>query len=256
MTEPMPPEGPRQDDSLEYLELPFFPRMVVSLYALVLGIITRTADVLVLLARPRLLRPYLGIWLAERMHSPYRFRRTFEVVRVLRSSGQGMRELIYGETPLFTAVGLFRRAGVDRGSRVVDLGAGRGRVLLAARWLGADTRGVELLAAHVASVAGQLKPAGISLTVGDAMREDLGDATHVFVNWTALSPETKARLTERFRTCRPGTRFVVVTQPVEGTDFVLLGRYRRLFTWGIEVVWLQEYRPGPRQQQQNSTRIM
>jgi SAM-dependent methyltransferase len=178
------------------------------------------------------------------MHSPYRFRRSFEVVRVLRASGQGMRELIYGETPLFTAVGLFRRAGVGRGSRVVDLGAGRGRVLLAARWLGAEARGVELLADHVVSVAGQLKPAGVTLTVGDAMREELGDATHVFVNWTALSPETKARLTERFRTCRPGTRFVVVTRPIEGPDFVLLVRYRRLFTWGIEAVWLQEYRPG------------
>lgn len=235
----------RPEDSLEDLELPWLQAVVVQVYALVLGFLTRTADVLVLLARPRLLRPYLGIWLAGLMHSPYRFRRSFEVVRVLRASGQGMRELIYGETPLFTAVGLFRRAGVGRGSRVVDLGAGRGRVLLAARWLGAEARGVELLADHVASVAGQLKPAGVTLAVGDAMREELGEATHVFVNWTALSPETKARFTERFRTCRPGTRFVVVTRPIEGPDFVLLGRYRRLFTWGFEAVWLQEYRPGP-----------
>lgn len=235
----------RPDDSLDDFELPFLQRMAVSIYALVLGIVTRTADLLVLLARPRLMRPYLGLWLAERMHSPYRFRRSFEVVRVLRESGQGMRELIYGETPLFTAVGLFRRAGVGRGSRVVDLGAGRGRVLLAARWLGAEARGVELLADHVASVAGQLEPVGVSLAVGDATREDLGDATHVFTNWTALGPETKARFTERFRTCRPGTRFVVVTRPIEGPDFVLLGRYRRLFTWGFEAVWLQEYRPGP-----------
>jgi hypothetical protein len=243
--EPELPTGTGQDDSLKDLELPFLQMVVVRVYVLVVEFFTRAADVLVLLARPRLLRPYLGVWLAELLHSPYRFRRSFEVVRVLRSSGQVMRELIYGETPLFTAVGLFRRAGVGRGSRVVDLGAGRGRVLLAARWLGAEARGVELLADHVASVAGQLKPAGITLTVGDATREDLGDATHVFANWTALSPETKARLTERFRSCRPGTRFVVVTRPIEGPDFVTLGQYRRLFTWGFEAVWIQEYRPGP-----------
>jgi hypothetical protein len=126
---------------------------------------------------------------------------------------------------------------------VVDVGAGRGRALLAARWLGAEARGVELLADHVASVAGQLRPAGISLTVGDAIREELGDATHVFAAWTALSPETKARLVERFRGCRPGTRFVTVSRPIEGAGFVTLARYRMLFTWGFESVWLQEYRP-------------
>lgn len=245
MREPQPPTGTRPEDSLEDYELPWMQAVVVRVYVLVLEFFTRAVDVLVLLARPRLLRPYLGIWLAELMHSPYRFRRSFEVVRVLRESGQGLRELLYGETPLFTAVGLFRRAGVGQGSRVMDLGAGRGRVLLAARWLGAEAHGVELLADHVASVAGQLKPAGITLTVGDATRADLGEATHVFTNWTALTPETKARLTERFRTCRPGTRFVVVTRPIEGPDFVQLGRYRRLFTWGFEAVWLQEYRPGP-----------
>ncbi|PTL81449.1 methyltransferase [Vitiosangium sp. GDMCC 1.1324] len=212
---------------------------------LLIGLFTRVTDVLVLLVRPGLLRPYLGIWLAELLHSPYRPRRTFEMTRALKASGQGFRELIYGETPLLTALRLFRRAGVGRGSRVVDVGAGRGRALLAARRLGAEARGVELLVDHVASVAGQLRPAGITLTVGDATREDLGDATHVFANWTALSPETKARLTERFRACRPGTRFVAVTRPIEGTDFATLGRYRMLFTWGFESVWLQEYRPGP-----------
>jgi hypothetical protein len=104
---------------------------------------------------------------------------------------------------------------------------------------------VELLVDHVASVAGQLRPAGITLTVGDATREELGDASHVFSNWTALGPETKARLVERFRACRPGTRFIVVTRPIEGPGFVTLSTHRVLFTWGFETVWVQEYRPRP-----------
>ncbi|HZH16875.1 MAG TPA: class I SAM-dependent methyltransferase [Archangium sp.] len=245
MKEPAPPSGTDQNDSLEDLDLPFHQAVALQVSVLAIALFTRVTDVLVLCVRPWLLRPYLGIWLAEWMHSPYRPRRTFEVTRVLRESGQGFRELIYGETPLLTAVRLFRRAGVGRGCRVVDVGAGRGRVLLAARWLGAEARGVELLVDHVASVAGQLRPAGITLTVGDATREELGDVTHVFSNWTALSPETKARLVERFRTCRPGTRFILVTRPIEGPGFVTLSTHRMLFTWGFETVWVQEYRPEP-----------
>ncbi len=245
MTEPTPPTPEaKSDDGLEDFDLPFFERLALQLQVLVFGIVIRLTDLLLLLWRPRLLRPYLGIWWEELRHTPYRARRTFEVVRALKATGQRFRELIYGETPLMTALYVFKRAGVGRGSRLVDLGAGRGRVLIAARWLGAEARGVELIADHVSRVAPRLQAAGITLTVGDMMGEELGDATHLFTNWLALIPETKARLIERFRTCRPGTRIITVTRPIEAEGFVRLSRHWMLFTWGIEAVWIQEYRPA------------
>ncbi len=231
-------------DGLEDLHLPFLQQLLISLQALALGFLTRVTDLLLLLWRPRLLRPYLGLWLAHRLHSPQGARRTFEVVRALKATGQGFRELIYGETPLVTALLAFRRAGVGRGSRLVDLGAGRGRVLLAARWLGAEAHGVELLADHVTKVAERLRPAGITLVQGDAAQADLRDATHVFTNWLALAPETKRRLIERFRDCRPGTRFITVTHPIEAEGFTVCSQHRMLFTWGLERVWIHEYRPA------------
>jgi hypothetical protein len=244
MTEPTPPApGAHPDDDLKEFDLPFFERLALQLQVLVFSIVIRLTDVLLLLWRPRLLRPYLAIWWAEIRHTPYKARRSFEVVRALKTSGQRFRELIYGETPLSTALTVFRRAGVGRGSRLVDLGAGRGRVLIAARWLGAEARGVELIADHVTRVEKSLQRAGITLTVGDMLQEELGDATHLFTNWLALSPETKARLIERLRTCKPGTRIITVTRPIEAKDFVPLSRHWRLFTWGIEVVWIHEYRP-------------
>jgi len=245
MTEPAPPSPtPRSDDELEEFDLPFFQRLALQLQVLVLGIVIRLTDVLLLLWRPRLLPPYLRIWWAELRHTPYKARRTFEVVRALKTTGQRFRELIYGETPLLTAVSAFKRAGVGPGSRLVDLGAGRGRVLIAARWLGAEALGVELLADHVARVAEPLRSVGATLTVGDMTQVPLGEATHIFTNWLALSPETKARLVERFRTCKPGTRIITVTRPIEAEGFVQLSRHWRLFTWGVEVVWIQEYRPA------------
>lgn len=238
------PGTKRDEDDLADYDLPFFERLVIHFWGMLLGLITRLTDVLLLLWRPRLLRPYWGIWLAERLRSPYRARRTFEVVRALKATGQRFRELIYGETPLMTALLAFKRAGVGRGSRLVDLGAGRGRVLIAARWLGAEAHGVELLGEHVALMAKRLQPAGITLVEGDATRTDLRDATHVFTNWLALTPETKARLVERFRECQPGTRFITVTRPIEAEGFVRLSRHRMLFTWGLELVWIHEYWPG------------
>jgi hypothetical protein len=245
MTEPAPPSpGAKHDDDLEEFDLPFFQLLGLRLQVLVFSIVTRLTDVLLLLWRPRLLPPYLRIWWAELRHTPYKARRTFEVVRALKATGQRFRELIYGETPLMTAISVFKRAGVSRGSRLVDLGAGRGRTLIAARWLGAEAHGVELLTDHVTRVEAPLRAVGIHLTVGDMTQTELGDATHIFTNWVALSPETKARLIERFRTCKPGTRIITVTRAIEAEGFVRLSRSWRLFTWGAEVVWIQEYRPG------------
>ncbi|WP_163999183.1 class I SAM-dependent methyltransferase [Pyxidicoccus caerfyrddinensis] len=233
-----PVKAPHDDDFAVSL-----PRLIlIRLWSMVLELLTRLGDLAVLIWRPRLLGPYLGLWLREALVSPYRLRRSFELTRLLQASGQTFNELMYGETPVHTALWLFRKAGLGKDGHLVDLGAGRGRTLLAARWLGAQARGVELLPGHVAIAAGPLQRAGAQLVVGDATLADLTDATHVFTNWTALTPETRARLVERFRTCRPGTRILTVTRPVEAQGFTVLSQHRLLFTWGLEHVWIHEYR--------------
>ncbi|WP_223750934.1 cyclopropane-fatty-acyl-phospholipid synthase family protein [Myxococcus sp. XM-1-1-1] len=218
-----------------------FPRLLlVRLWSLWLDAVNRAADLAVLVWRPRLLGPALSLWLRELLVSPYRPRRSFEVVRLLQSSGQGFDELMYGETPVHTALSLFQRAGLTAHGHLVDLGAGRGRALLAARWLGARATGIELLEEHVTLASGPLSRAGAVLRQGDAALADLGEATHVLVNWTALSPQTRTRLVARLRTCRPGTRVLTVTRPIEAPGFTVRSRHRALFTWGLEPVWIHE----------------
>ncbi|WP_141619556.1 class I SAM-dependent methyltransferase [Myxococcus sp. AB036A] len=238
MTEPSSSPPEQEDDYGMSL-----PALVVLRISIVfIELFTRLFDVLVLLRRPRLLPPYLGLWLREVRVSPYRLKRSFETTRVLQASGQIFKELMYGEMPVHTGVWLFWKAGLGPGSRLVDLGAGRGRTLLAARWLGAEARGIELMQHHVDLAREPVEKAGAQLIVGDATRADLQDATHVFTNWTALTPRTRARLVERFRTCRPGTRILTVTRPVEAPGFTLLSKHRLLFTWGLEHVWIHEVR--------------
>ncbi|QAT82445.1 putative methyltransferase [Corallococcus coralloides] len=247
MTDPAPPPEPppRRDDTLGDFDLPFFQRLSLQLQGIVIAFVLRGTDLLLLLFRPRLLKPYMGLWWQRILWTPYRWRRTFEMTRALQTTGQSFRELMYGETPLVTALWFLKRAGVGRSSRVVDLGAGRGRVLLAARWWGARAHGVELIADHVTRVAPWLGPAGVTFTVGDMTREPLGDATHIFCNWVAFSPETKARLVAHLRTCAPGTRIITVTRPIQAEGFSGHVCHWMLFTWGLEKVWLQQYLPGP-----------
>lgn len=233
---PAPP--PAQDEDDYGMSLPAL--VVLRISIVFIELFTRLFDVLVLLRRPRLLPPYLGLWLREVLVSPYRLKRSFETTRVLQASGQIFKELMYGEMPVHTGVWLFWKAGLGRGSRLVDLGAGRGRTLLAARWLGAEALGVELMQHHVDLARKPVEKAGAQLIVGDATLADLQDATHVFTNWTALTPQTRARLVERFRTCRPGTRIITVTRPVEAPGFTVISKHRLLFTWGPEHVWIQE----------------
>ena len=226
------------DDDDYTMSLPAL--VVLRISVMFIELFTRLADVLLLLRRPRLLPPYLGIWLREVFVSPYRLKQSFEVRRVLQASGQILKELMYGEMPVHTGVWLFWKAGMGPGSRLVDLGAGRGRTLLAARWLGAQAVGIELMQHHVALAHKPVEKAGAQLVLGDAMQADLQDATHVFTNWTALTPQTRARLVERFRTCRPGTRILTVTRPVEAPGITVVSRHRLLFTWGLEHVWIHE----------------
>jgi hypothetical protein len=232
-----------EEDRHEF-DLPPLQALAVALWALGVGAISRMLDLLCLLLRPRLLPAYFRLWLAEWVRSPYRWPRSFESVRALKSSGQTAREAMYGEAPLITALYLFRRAGLGAQSVLVDLGAGRGRPLLAARWLDAHASGVELLAHHVQAVAPALAGVGVQLQVGDAQEVDLHHATHVLLNWMGMSPRTRQRVTQRLLTARPGTRFIAVGVPVESSRARTQSRHRVLFTWGMADVHIQELLPG------------
>lgn len=205
----------------------------------------RTCDFLFLVSAPRLLWAFMRIYALELRRSPYRWPRSFASTLARTKSEQSVRELVYGETPVVSGAWLFWRAGVTRDSRFVDLGAGRGRALLAARWLGADVRGVELLAEHVRLVAGILENVNVRIVVGDAGRVELCDATHLYIAWTGYSQETRDRIVQQMRGARPGTRIITVDSPVVDPDFAILSRHHLLYTWGPVPAWVQEYRPTP-----------
>jgi SAM-dependent methyltransferase len=214
----------------------------VQLYAAMMGALLRALDVVtLLLLRPSLLGAYARVWRGTAAESPYPMH-TFEKVQAAKRRGVSVRELVYGETAVFTAVRAFRRAGVTKGSVVVDVGAGRGRALLAARALGAEARGADLLESHVTHAQRALAGTGVTVEHADAVDVPLDDATHVYVTWTCLSEATRAAVRERLRATAPGTRVLTLTLPIEDDAFSVDGSLVGWFTWGLERVWLHTRR--------------
>ena len=207
------------------------------------GAVLRLLDVVTLaVLRPSLLPAYGRLVLGRVAESPFPLH-TYEKVQAARERRVSLRELVYGETSLWFAVRLLRRAGADRQSRVLDLGAGRGRVLLAARAVGAEARGCDLVESHVAHARRALAGTGAVVEQGDALCADVAWATHIYVAWTCLSDATRTELTAHLASCAPGTRVLTLTTPIENDAFSVDRRGLGLFAWGREEVWLHTRLP-------------
>lgn len=200
--------------------------MGAALVALFVRFVFRTVDLVTL--PPALRAAYRLGW---RGPSPYR--PSFQTALVARERGLSPDALTYGEAFVCVARAILRRHGVGADSVVVDLGCGRGNVLLAARSLAARARGVELLPDHVAVVGAALRATGIELEVGDARDAVVDDATHVWLSWATWDPAVRRVISHRLRSLRPGSVVVAVVWAVEGDAFEVVERTTAAFSWGF-----------------------
>ncbi len=200
-------------------------------YALIVGNLLRAADLVLACARPSVLVAYVKLWRSMLRNSPYRDK-SYAKIQATKATSLTLSELTYGETPLVTAIVMMRAAGVRRGSVVFDPMAGRGRFLLAARLLGAQARGVEIVEENAYFAAPILARAGIELVQGDGALTDFSDATHAFVCWTCSSDQTRTAIGTALSTMKPGGKVLSVTWLVDVPGFKTLWSRRYLFTWG------------------------
>ncbi len=100
-------------------------------------------------------------------------------------------------------------AGVGPGDRLIDLGSGDGRIVIAAARRGARALGVEIVPELVARSRDNARRAGVAARATfreqDLYATDLADATVITMY---LLPEVNLRLRPRLQQLAPGTRIV------------------------------------------------
>ena len=148
----------------------------------------------------------------------------------------------YVQTPDRVVHEMLRLAGVSADDVVYDLGAGDGRIVIAAaRWYGARGVGIEIDPALVAQARRDAARAGVAERVrfeaGDVVAADVRDATIVTLY---LSPELNARLRPRLASqLGPGARIVSHQFPIgdwvpdRTTRLTVDGREHVLYLWLI-----------------------
>jgi len=120
-------------------------------------------------------------------------------------------DVLYLPTPHAVVEAMLQLADLRAGDVLYDLGAGDGRIVIAAaQRYGVRAVGIELDARRVAEARANVVRAGLSGRIeirhGDALEADLGAAS---VGTLFLFPEINARLAPKLRReLRPGTRIV------------------------------------------------
>jgi SAM-dependent methyltransferase len=183
-------------------------------------------DVLGTLHRPRLWRWWLAQALAA---SPW---------RAARSDVDGVvdDDLVYGEMFVLPTWLLLRRLGVSRQHRVVDLGCGRGAVLVAGLLCNATVRGVELVPARLQATT-SLVP-DVALALQDARSAVVSDADVVWLSWATWSEALRTAVTHKLAAELPDHALVVgLVHDAETTSFERVLHTTLWCSWGrTEVV--------------------
>ncbi len=207
------------------------------------GALTRPVDIAVLATRPRALWAYLRLWLARYRSSPYRPATDYESLHAVRAAGQSRGSVEYGETPVFVVLGLFRPHGLGPGARFLDPCAGRGRVVLGARATGATSTGIELRPPHVAHGRAIVAGLGATLRAGDGSQGDEWlTATHVYVCWTGLPDEARAKFDARCADLPAGAVVATLTHPARSHALDPLAQRTIVTSWGPETAYLYRRR--------------
>jgi hypothetical protein len=201
-----------------------------ALVALGVRFVFRAVDLAIVSTSTTLRAAYVRGW--RGLPSPYR--PSFASALVAKERGLSSSSLTYGEAFVCVARAILKRHGADDGgATLVDLGSGRGNVLLAARSLGANARGVELVAEHVAVVGEALRAAGVVVDVADAREAALEGATHVWLSWATWDLAVRSAVTLRLRELKAGAVVVGVVWAVDDPGFEVIERSRAAFSWGF-----------------------
>ncbi len=155
-------------------------------------------------------------------------------------------DLIYGETPIFTAWHILERLGVDQADHVVELGAGRSLFsLVAVAAFGASASSVEIVPAFVRrtrKIAEQLGLERLHARQGDVLAAPLEEGTIYFVTATTFSAASWRVLDQRLSEAPGGAKAISLSAPLNRAYWKVEEKEQFPFSWGENSVYFQTRR--------------
>ncbi len=155
------------------------------------------------------------------------------------------RSLTYGEINLVTAGGIIQDLMPKGGGAVLDLGAGRGRLVLLAGAMGFRAVGIELFPLHLQAFqyAGASLPADIRERVktieGNFLEIQWPRSDLIWAVGTCWNSEIRRQLAERFASLPPEVKIVSVSSPFYHPKLKLLRTQWGWTSWGKDRFFIQ-----------------
>ncbi len=153
---------------------------------------------------------------------------------VAEHGGDNPGEFSYGETPVLSASKLLAFAPLMPGSRVLDLGCGRGLVVLTAALMGFRAVGLERVSEYLVGAREVAEELGLQADFLEAnmLESDWPPAELVFINSTAFPAEFRQGLLQRLEGLASGTVVTTYDWPLPKQNFEELKAFRLPVTWG------------------------
>ncbi|WP_062265012.1 rRNA adenine N-6-methyltransferase family protein [Endozoicomonas arenosclerae] len=188
------------------------------------------------------LKAFLELKLRYLLDSPFQVSKRFLVKR------KSNDVYLYGETPLTVLDEICKKAEIDSGDHVFELGAGSGFTSL---WLAAfagvkvtSIEQVPIFCRRLKRVSQRMNAVELNVVEGDYLEVDLSEASFVYLYASNLGDLTIRCLTLRMLALRPGSRVISVSYPLQEYCpvpgiFDLKQQFSVRFPWGEAEVFLQ-----------------
>ncbi len=221
----------------------FFQSLFVLLSRLTFSLTFPTYEVLYLLWHcPEMLPSLWRVWSFSWGRDPYT-----AITRMppeLRDR-QHPDDLVYGEIILPTFDQIVRTLRLGSEDCLVDLGCGRGRLVMMAAARGIRAHGIELVPLHLrcAKYAATRYLPLASFEQADILQADLSQATVFWASGTCWSEPLRESIASRIAQLRPNTRVISVSSPLPHPQLETLQRFYGWTTWGRDAFFLQRVLP-------------
>ncbi|MCB9644528.1 MAG: hypothetical protein H6728_15755 [Myxococcales bacterium] len=187
---------------------------------------------------PEMLPPLWRIWSFSWGRNPYTAKA--RMPKTLRE-GRHPNDLVYGEVTIPAAYRVLQALRLGPNDLLIDLGCGRGHLVMLAAARGIPAHGIELVPLHLrcAKHAAAYLPLA-TFEQADILEADLSKATVFWATGTCWSEELRRKTAQRIVDCGLGLRVVSLSSPLPHPQLQTVQVLYGWTTWGRDAFFIQQ----------------